>query len=64
MRGATEARVYCPHAVDVKALRRRIDLTQEQFAVRFGFPVATCGIGSGAIAAPRAGPGAAQCHRE
>lgn len=39
--GPTEARLYRPHAVDVKALRRRIDMTQEQFAARFGFSVAT-----------------------
>ena len=34
-------RVYRPHAVDVKALRRRVAMTQEQFAARFGFSVAT-----------------------
>lgn len=39
--GPTKARVYRPHAVDVKALRRRIAMTQEQFAARFGFSVAT-----------------------
>lgn len=32
---------YRPHAVDVKALRRRVAMTQEQFAARFGFSVAT-----------------------
>lgn len=35
------ARVYRPRAVDVKALRSRIEMTQEQFAARFGFSVAT-----------------------
>ncbi len=34
-------KVYRPHAVDVKALRQRIQMTQEQFAARFGFSVAT-----------------------
>ncbi|MFZ5484484.1 MAG: helix-turn-helix domain-containing protein [Pseudomonadota bacterium] len=35
------ARVYQPAAVDVASLRKRLDLTQEQFAARFGFSVAT-----------------------
>lgn len=30
-----------PKSVDVAAIRRRIGMTQEQFAARFGFPVAT-----------------------
>jgi putative transcriptional regulator len=30
-----------PHAVDVAELRRRLGLTQDQFAGRFGFSVAT-----------------------
>ncbi len=34
-------KIYRPHAVDVKALRQRVDMTQEQFAARFGFSVAT-----------------------
>lgn len=34
-------KVYRPHAVDVKALRQRVHMTQEQFAARFGFSVAT-----------------------
>jgi len=34
-------RVYRPHAVDVKELRQRVGMTQEQFAARFGFSVAT-----------------------
>lgn len=38
---ASGIRVYRPHAVDVKALRQRVSMTQEQFAARFGFSVAT-----------------------
>ncbi len=34
-------RVYRPHAVDVRELRQRVGMTQEQFAARFGFSVAT-----------------------
>lgn len=30
-----------PHAVDVKSLRTKIGMTQEQFAARFGFSTAT-----------------------
>lgn len=30
-------RVHIPAAVDVKALRKRMGLTQEEFAVRYGF---------------------------
>ena len=33
--------VYQPHSVDVKGLRQRVGMTQEQFAARFGFSVAT-----------------------
>ncbi len=42
-RGETNAdlRVYRPHPIDVKALRARVAMTQEQFAARFGFSVAT-----------------------
>jgi putative transcriptional regulator len=32
---------YRPTPVDVANLRKRLDLTQEQFAARFGFSVAT-----------------------
>ena len=32
---------YRPYQVDVAALRKRLDMTQEQFAARFGFSVAT-----------------------
>jgi putative transcriptional regulator len=34
-------RLYRPNAVDVSSLRERLSLTQEQFAARFGFSVAT-----------------------
>ena len=33
--------LYQPQAVDVSSLRERLSLTQEQFAARFGFSVAT-----------------------
>ena len=40
--GKTEGiKLYQPHAVDVSSLRERLSLTQEQFAARFGFSVAT-----------------------
>ncbi len=35
------AQVYRPRVIDVKALRTRVAMTQEQFAARFGFSVAT-----------------------
>lgn len=34
-------KTYTPEAVDVSALRQRLGMTQEQFAARFGFSVAT-----------------------
>lgn len=34
-------KIYKPEAVDVSALRLRMGMTQEQFAARFGFSVAT-----------------------
>ncbi len=36
-----ETVVYVPEYVDVKALRRRLGLTQERFAARYGFKLAT-----------------------
>ena len=39
-KGAAPVRVYRPQAVDVKGLRQRVGMTQEQFAARFGFSVA------------------------
>lgn len=38
---AVEVKVFEPKPVDVASLRRRIGMTQEQFAARFGFSVAT-----------------------
>lgn len=38
---AVNVKVYEPKSVDVASLRRRIGMTQEQFAARFGFSVAT-----------------------
>jgi len=32
-------RVHVPAEIDVKAIRRRLGMTQEQFAARFGFTV-------------------------
>jgi putative transcriptional regulator len=34
-------KTYKPKAVDVSALRQEMGMTQEQFAARFGFSVAT-----------------------
>lgn len=34
-------RIHRPHPVDVKALRAKVGMTQEQFAARFGFSTAT-----------------------
>jgi putative transcriptional regulator len=34
-------KTYTPEAVDVSALRQNMGMTQEQFAARFGFSVAT-----------------------
>ena len=34
-------KMYKPESVDVSALRRHMGMTQEQFAARFGFSVAT-----------------------
>ncbi|MEO9040615.1 MAG: helix-turn-helix domain-containing protein [Gallionella sp.] len=34
-------KTYKPKTVDVSALRQRMGMTQEQFAARFGFSVAT-----------------------
>ncbi|ATE62245.1 helix-turn-helix domain-containing protein [Thauera sinica] len=38
---APETRIHRPRPVDVKALRTRVGMTQEQFAARFGFSTAT-----------------------
>ncbi len=34
-------RVHVPEKIDVKAIRSRLDMTQEEFAGRFGFSVNT-----------------------
>lgn len=34
-------RVYRPHAINVREVRQHVGMTQEQFAARFGFSVAT-----------------------
>lgn len=36
-----QARVHRPRPVDVKALRQRLDMTQEQFAASIGISTAT-----------------------
>jgi len=38
---ARGVRMHRPRAVDVKALRAKVGMTQEQFAARFGFSTAT-----------------------
>jgi putative transcriptional regulator len=38
---ARGVRVHRPRAVDVKAVRAQVGMTQEQFAARFGFSAAT-----------------------
>ena len=39
--GAPQTRVHRPRPVDVKVLRTKVGMTQEQFAARFGFSTAT-----------------------
>ena len=38
---APQTRIHRPRPVDVKALRAKVHMTQEQFAARFGFSTAT-----------------------
>jgi putative transcriptional regulator len=38
---APQTRVHRPRPIDVKALRAKVSMTQEQFAARFGFSTAT-----------------------
>ena len=38
---APQARIHRPRPIDVKALRAKVHMTQEQFAARFGFATAT-----------------------
>jgi putative transcriptional regulator len=49
-------RVHVPGDIDVKAIRTRLGMTQEEFAGRFGFSVNTLKIGSRARANPRVRP--------
>lgn len=37
----TKVKIHRPRPVDVKALRAKIGMTQEEFAARFGFSTAT-----------------------
>jgi len=39
--GVPQARIHRPRPVDVKVLRAKVGMTQEQFAARFGFSTAT-----------------------
>ena len=34
-------RVHVPEKIDVKAIRAKLKMTQEEFAARFGFPINT-----------------------
>lgn len=34
-------RLHTPSQIDIKAIRKALDLTQTQFASRFGFPIGT-----------------------
>lgn len=38
---SSKTRVHRPRPVDVRALRAKVGMTQEQFAARFGFSTAT-----------------------
>lgn len=50
---SSAVKIHRPQPVDVKALRNRVAMTQEQFAARFGFPWRHCGTGNVATAAPK-----------
>ena len=39
--GVRERRVCIPDSIDVRAIRQRLGLTQQQFALQFGFSLAT-----------------------
>ena len=39
--GSQGVRVHRPRPVDVRALRAKVEMTQEEFAARFGFSTAT-----------------------
>lgn len=38
---STDVRVHVPAAIDVRAIRVRLGMTQEEFAARFGFSINT-----------------------
>ena len=39
--GKGDGRVHVPQSIDVKAIRKALDMSQETFATRFGFPIGT-----------------------
>ena len=39
--GVREHRVHVPDNIDVKAIRQKLGLTQQQFAIQFGFSMGT-----------------------
>ena len=48
--------VHVPEEVDVKAIRAKTGLSQEAFALRYGFSPDQCGTGSSTGASPRRRP--------
>lgn len=46
-------RVHRPREIDVKAVRAKVGMTQEQFAARFGFSTATLRHGARGDRSPR-----------
>lgn len=39
--GAREHKISVPDNIDVRAIRQKLDLTQQQFAMQFGFSLST-----------------------
>lgn len=39
--GVRERKVYVPDNIDVQAIRRKLGLSQTEFALRFGFSIST-----------------------
>ena len=59
-----KTRISRPHAIDVKSVRTKIGMTQEQFAARFGFSTATLRHWErGDRTPPRSGFSFAECYR-
>jgi len=56
-------RVQRPREIDVKAVRAKVGMTQEQFAARFASPRPPCALGARRPHSPRPGAGAAERHR-